>query len=311
MRWITPLALLPIFVIAGGCSNKPAMPRKENVELAGHQAPAAHKPAGSNADNNAGGDVADEQPEKKGKAAQPRKIRYTADMRLIVEDFTKSEEALDAAIKDAKADLANSEINSSANTVKSGTWRIRVPVENFHAFRKAVLKIGDVEKNTVDSEDMTDKYYDLEAHIKNRMAAREAMRDLLKETGKRDMEQYLKVYDKLELINDEINRKEGQLRLWANLTDLTTITVQMREKQKYLAEKGPEPVEAPTFSTRAGYTWSESWGLFAAFWQWVVIVIIALTPWVAIPLVVLILGGVVARRFWRKSQSSETPKPAA
>jgi hypothetical protein len=308
MRWITPLLLLPVFALAGGCSNKSAAPRREGVELAANHEPVIHKPAGPKAAGNAGGNVADEQPEQKGKAAQPRKIRYTADMRLIIEDFMKAEEALDAAIKDAKADLANSEINSSANSVKSGTWRIRVPVENFHSFRKAVLKIGEVEKNTVDSEDMTDKYYDLEAHIKNRTAAREAMRDLLKETGKRDMEQYLKVYDKLELINDEINRKEGQLRLWANLTDLTTITVQMREKQKYLAEKGPEPVEAPTFGARAGYTWTESWGLFVAFWQWVVIVIIALAPWVAIPLVVLVLGSFAIRRLWRKSQVAEAPK---
>ena len=260
------------FALAG-CSNKPAAAIRKAWSWLQTRArdPQTRSPNAAGA----GGNVADEQPSRR-KAAQPRKFAHrghASDHRR----FHESQEALDATIKD-EADLANSEINNRQHRQKR-TWRIRVPVENFQTFRKAVLKIGEVEKNTVDSEDMTDKYYDLEAHIKNRMAAREAMRDLLKETGKRDMEQYLKVYDKLELINDEINRKEGQLRLWANLTDLTTVTVHLREKQKYVAEKGLEPVERPTSALAPGYAVVESWGLFVAFWQWVVIVVIALAPW--------------------------------
>jgi uncharacterized protein DUF4349 len=298
MRGVLPLLLVGFSTFACGCSSKAPNPNGRVALEVAKKDIAIHRPDVGNV----GGQAAEEQPapEQKGKAGQPRKIRYTGDIRLIVNDFGKAEESLDAAIKDARADLANSEINSSADAVKSGTWRIRVPVENFHTFRKAVLKIGEVEKNTVDSEDMTDKYYDLEAHIKNRLAARDAIRDLLKETGKRDMEQYLKVYDKLELLNDEINRKEGQLRLWANLTDLTTITVHLREKQKYLAEKAPNIAEAPTFGMRAGHTWSESWGMFVAFWQWVVIAFIALAPWVSIPLVILLTIGFSARRLLRK-----------
>lgn len=239
-------------------------------------------------------------PDAKGKGTQPRKIRYSADMRLIVTNFAEAEEALDAAIKEAKADLGGSEINTSANAVRAGTWRIRVPVEQFHAFRKAVAKIGEIEKNTVDSEDMTDKYYDLEAHIKNREAAREAMRDLLKETGKRDMDQYLKVYDKLENINDEINRKVGQLRLWANLTDLTTVTVHLRERQKFEPEPAPSPAEIPTFGMRASTSWQHSWDLFVAFWQGALIIVIAAAPWLTLAATVLLAGWLITRRARRK-----------
>jgi len=294
MRWILPFCLI-VLTVNTGCTSKKATPgpERQTADKGGHERPEFVMQKA------AAGPVDEKQPpapEQKGKIAQPRKIRYTADVRLIVEDFGKAEEALDAAIKDANADLANSETNNSANAVRSGTWRVRVPVDQFHAFRKAVVRLGEIEKNAVDSEDMTDKYYDLDAHIKNRSAARDAMRDLLKETGKRDMEQYLKVYDKLENINDEINRKEGQLRLWANLTDLTTVTIHLRERQKYIAEKGPEPIETPTFGMRAGKTWAGSGELFLGFCQSLILVVIAAIPWLPIPLTAILGGWLVARR---------------
>src|SRR5205807_2382150 len=151
------------------------------------------------------------------KAEPQRKIRYTADLRLIVENFSKAEKELEAAIEDAKGRLANSEFNSAANAVRSGTWRVRVPVENLASFRKAIAKIGDVELDKLDSEDLTERYYDLEAHIKNRNAEREALRDLLQEVGKKEIKYYLEIKRELDSVTDDINRKEGQLRLWANL----------------------------------------------------------------------------------------------
>ena len=286
MRWIMPFCLIGV-CIGSGCTSRKEAPAARNaardVDVAKGEF-VLQKP---------GADPADD---KKAPAEKPRKIKYTADLHLIVEDFDKAVKDFKVAMKQNKAHEAKSEINGSANTVRSGVWHVRVPVEQFDDFREAVRKLGEVEKDIVDSEDLTDRYYDLDAHIQNRKAARDAMRDLLKETGKRDMEQYLKVYDKLEIVNDEINRKEGQLRLWANLTDLTTVTVRMREKQKYLAEKGPQPNETPTFGMRAGKTWHETWDSFVGFWQGMLLVVIALAPWLPIALAFVFGIGVIVRR---------------
>jgi hypothetical protein len=249
------------------------------------------------------------QPELKAKD-KPRKIRYTADMRLVVEDFTKAEDELDEARIKFKGDWAKKESSSAAGGLRSGTYRIRVPVEHFEAFRKAVAKVGEVERHTVESDDMTAQYYDLEAHIKNRQAARETLRELLKETGKKEMKHYLEVWDKLERMTDEINRAEGQLRLWANLTELTTVAVSMREKQKYLADKKIEDKEVPTFGVRAGETWRESLEAFGTFCQGIAIAAIAVTPWLPIPLIgVLFLWLVV--RLTRSTKPAVMATPAA
>ena len=236
------------------------------------------------------------------KPDQPRKIRYTADMRLIVEDFDKAEAALDDARKDAKGDFAKVEITNSADSGRSGTWRIRVPVENLDSFRKAVAKIGEVERNTIDSEDLTAQYYDLKAQIENRTAAREGLRDLLKETGKKDMKHYLDVWDKLENVTGEINRMEGQLKLWANLTDLTTCTVNMREKERYIKTKPPDIAEVPTFGVRAGKTWSDSWEMLLGFCENVAILAVAVTPWLPIPLAFVLFVWLATRFLVRASK---------
>jgi hypothetical protein len=236
------------------------------------------------------------------KPDQPRKIRYTADMRLIVEDFDKAEAALDDSRKEAKGDFAKVEITNSANSVRTGTWRIRVPVENLHSFRKAVAKIGEVERNTIDSEDLTAQYYDLKAHIENRTAAREALRDLLKETGKKEMKHYLDVWDKLESVTGEINRMEGQLKLWANLTDLTTCTVNMREKERYIKTKPPETAEVPAFGVRAGKTWSDSLEMLVGFCENVAILAVAVTPWLPIPLAFVLFVWLATRFLVRASK---------
>lgn len=248
---------------------------------------------------------------------KPRKIRYTADMQLIVDKLAEAEEALDAARKEAKAEYEKMEVNTSAGTVRKGEWRVRVPVDNLNSFRKAVKKIGDVERDTIESEDMTAKYYDLDTHLINRKAEQQVTREFLIEIGKKDP-RYLEVKRELDLISDDINIKEGRLKLWANLTDLTTFTIKMREKLPYVEEKKVADKEIPTFNMRASTTWNNSWDLFIGFCQGVIIIVIAIAPWLPIPLVFFLCLWLVVRLLVRASPkppvvvaavAEETPKP--
>ena len=90
----------------------------------------------------------------------------------------------------------------------------------------------------------------------------------------------------LDQITDEINRKEGQLNLWKELTDLTTVTVTLREKQPFVPLKGPALAEVPTFDMRASKTFTDSWEVLVKIGQGVGLCAIALTPWLPVLLVV-------------------------
>jgi Domain of unknown function (DUF4349) len=311
MRRIMPILLISLICFVGCSTSRKSAPLKDagnkgepefameapKVDIARPEADQVQVAAGQIGQPPEKKLPADDKAKAKGE--KPRKIRYTANLNLIVDDLDKSAESLDEARKEAKGEYAKVEINTSPQTVRTGMWRVRVPVDSLHTFRKAVAKLGEVTSNTIDTDDMTAQYYDLMADIENRKAAREALRDLLKETGKKEMKHYLEVWDKLESVSNEINRKEGQLKLWADLTDLTTVTVTLREKQKYIVDKGPEPAEVPTFGMRAGKTWSESWEALLAFGEALAIVAIAVTPWLPLILVVGVTGWLIVRRVVR------------
>ncbi|MBI2805007.1 MAG: DUF4349 domain-containing protein [Planctomycetes bacterium] len=227
--------------------------------------------------------------QKKPKVEQPRKIKYTADLKVIVKDFDKSWDDLKTLIKETRTITAHEEINNSPGSQRNGTFRLRVPVEKLDSFRDGVVKLGDVERNTLQSEDITAAYFDLDAEIKNKQAERDAVRKLLEKTGDRDLQQFFTVKRELDNITRDINMSEGRLKLWANLTDLTTVSVQLRERQK-TGERKPDDRPAPQdFGTRAETTWTESWDLFVGFLQSVAIVAIAVTPWLPVPLVLALL----------------------
>jgi hypothetical protein len=234
-----------------------------------------------------------------------RKIRYTGTIQLICDDFPKAEDGLQAAIKAHKGRIAHSEMSSSPGSPRSGVWRVRVPVPEFEAFRDAVRKLGEVEKNTADSEDLTELYYDLENHIKNKLAEEESLRKLLEKSGNEKIENILAIRRELAEVRDDINRKQGKLNLLANLTDLTTVTVTLRERQKYDPTPPPDIAETPTFGTRIDVTFNASWDRFVAALQFLVIAAIAAVPWLALPAVVAMAIGIVVR------QRRRTPPAAA
>jgi len=307
MRSIVQLSLLSLIILAG-CSRPDATFSQVGSKIGG--SPIVEKSDAPKQKEAGKDDVfvalqpdQEGKGEPKAKAQKQRKIRYTSDQSVIVEDFDKAWEGLKSATLDVQGELAQEEIHSSPGQPRTGTWRIRVPVDQIHVFRTKVIKLGEAERNTLSQEDLTAQYYDLEAHITNRNAEREALRELLKEVGKKDIKHYLEIKRELDGLTDDINRKEGQLRLWKNLTDLTTCTVQLREKQKYIAEKKAEDKEDPTFGMRAGKTWRDSGETFIAFCQGLVLVLIAVTPWLPVPVVVLSMVWLIGRYLSRPRPS--------
>src|SRR5581483_7558306 len=92
--------------------------------------------------------------------AVERKIIYTATLRLQVVDFTRAEEELLQLIDEHKGLLEMSKVEARPGVSRSGQWRVRIPPENLTAFRKAVVKLGEPEENRLDSQEVTEEFYD-------------------------------------------------------------------------------------------------------------------------------------------------------
>jgi hypothetical protein len=224
-------------------------------------------------------------------AAKPsdRKIIYNGALTVSVEDFSRAEEALGRLVKEQGGYVINSEVTGSPGAPRSGQWKVRVPVERFDAFREAVARLGEVERNTTDSQDVTDEYYDLEARIKNKKVEEtRLLQHLEKSTGK--LEEILAVEKELSRVRGEVEQMQGRLQMLAKLTAMTTVTVTLHERRTYTSP------EAPAFGTSIARTFTGSLDLLAQFGKGIVLLLVAVAPWLVILAIVAVPLWLVLRR---------------
>lgn len=292
------LAAISAFIVVG-CGGSFKTPKAKETESMNYMPPAVKK---DRADHAGLAEVAIKPPAaaaeaQAGQVPVQRRIKYTADIRLISDDFTQSHKQLMQSVSKFKGYIAHSDVSQSPGSTKVGTWRIRVPVADFQAFCDEVLQLGEAQKNSTDSEDMTEKYADLQSHIKNRVEHRNELAKLRDKGG--DIKYLTVLYRDISAVQLEIDSIQGQIRLLENLTDLTTVNVTIQEKQKYIKDLPPETAEKPSFGTRIGKTFQDSTEALVDFGENLAVGVVAVTPWLPIVLVVGVPIFLVVRGRWR------------
>jgi hypothetical protein len=181
--------------------------------------------------------------------AVSRKIIYDAQVNLVVDNVAPIAKKVAALVQDARGYIAEQNVTGSPGSLRAMHWRIRVPVERFDSFVDSILSLGELERNDRTSQDITEQYYDVEARIKNKRVEEQTLNKILQErSGK--LEDVLKIEIELSRVRGEIEQLEGKIRLLENLSSLATLTLNVREREKF---EPPPPVVAdfPTKVTRA------------------------------------------------------------
>jgi hypothetical protein len=102
---------------------------------------------------------------------------------------------------------------------------VRVPSRHFAAAMRDVQSLGDVVHRNVQVDDVTEKFFDLEIRLKNALAMRDRLEQLLDRAT--NVSESLIVEKELARIAGDIERLRGQLRLMSELTAYSTISVQV------------------------------------------------------------------------------------
>lgn len=173
-------------------------------------------------------------------------------------------------------------------------WKLRVPVDKFDSIVQKVVGLGEIEKNTRTSQDVTEQFYDIEARIKNKKAEEKSLTKILDErTGK--LEDVLKIETELSRVRGEIEQLEGKIRVLENLSSLATLTLSVREREKF----EPPPPAVADFPTQVARTWENSpRGLISlgkAFILWAVDWVL----WIPLLIVAGLLAWIILRRLFR------------
>jgi hypothetical protein len=186
-------------------------------------------------------------------AALSRKIIYDGEIDLIVKDVDPVAKKVVTIIQDARGYIAEQSTTGSPGSQRSTRWKLRIPVEQFELVVEKVVALGELERNTRTSQDVTEQYYDIEARIKNKKAEEKSLTKILDErTGK--LEDILKIETELSRVRGEIEQFEGKIRVLDNLSSLATLTVNVREREKF----EPPPPTVADFPTQVARTWENS-----------------------------------------------------
>lgn len=235
-----------------------------------------------------------------GEEAQPveRKIIYTARVDLVVEQFDTVPAAVEVLARTHGAFIANSSIDTASGRPRSGTWTIRVPVDQYEVLLEDAGRLGELQRRTEDSKEVTAEYYDVATRLRNKEREEERLLEhLASATG--SLEEILAVEKELSRVRTESEQLQGQLRMLQDLTALSTVTIHVQEIQGYV------PVESPTFATQIGRVWTQSLEGLADVGKGLVLAAVALAPWAVVAGVPIFLLVVALRR--RSKQRATAP----
>jgi hypothetical protein len=290
----TAIVGLFLAVLVLGCADARRAPEgNERGPVAGHQvkdkevaaqaplaaeAPPAQEPAGQ--PRPAGAPAAEE---------VQKKIIFTAHLDLVVQDIDKAQANLEQSLEEVKGYVAKSEIRGAPGSPRDGTWTLRVPVAQFDTLRKSLIKLGIIRRNAVDSEDITDRFYDIQARLKNNQAAEERLRKLEdKAAGK--TEDVLAILREQNNLRGTIEGQQNQINCWNTLTRYATIELHLKEDRDYM------PPSHPGFGSSISGTFWGSVEALTNLGKGVVLVLVALTPWLPLLALLAAVLWVVRRR---------------
>jgi Flp pilus assembly protein TadB len=222
--------------------------------------------------------------------AMSRKIIYDAQVDMVVDNMDPIAKQVTSLVQEARGYIAEENTAGSPGSKRTLHWKIRVPVDQFEAFVQKVAALGELERTNRTSQDVTEQYYDIAARIKNKKAEEKTITKILDErTGK--LEDVLKVEVELSRVRGEIEQLEGKVRLLENLSALATLTLNVREREKYQ----PPPPVAADFPTQVARTWDSSIHRLIDLGKAVVLWAVDWAVWIPLLIVAALLAWIILR----------------
>lgn len=181
------------------------------------------------AETSTGGQVANA-PIGQEAGAFARKVIARATMNLMVDDTEQVVEQIQQMMNTVGGYVANANLYKNdygADTRLQGTMTLRVPSDQLETVMAQLEEIAvDVNNKTINREDVTDQYSDVEAQLRNLEATEDELREMLAEVRAKPNakpEDILTVYNHLNNIRSQIEQLQGQKNLLNNLVALSTL----------------------------------------------------------------------------------------
>jgi hypothetical protein len=176
----------------------------------------------------------EKQPEPKQPTARRIVIR-SGDIEFEVDSFDQAVGIIYKVIGQTKGGvISTTNSDKLPNGKMRGTVVVRMPPEELDDFvanmRRDLGKIGELKNQRIGSQDVTKHYTDMESELRGLRVSEDRLIVMLKDT-KGKLNELLAVETQLAKTRTHIEKLEGELRYTANLAAMSTLTINLNEKE--------------------------------------------------------------------------------
>ncbi len=175
----------------------------------------------------------------------------------------------------------------------------RIPSDKLDEFRGELETAGNLLSVNVRTDDVTEKYYDIEARLASLTAQRDRYMELLEKAE--TLDEIIVLDNALTEVLYQIESYTGTLNKYDSLAAYSTVTVTVQEvKDLTVKDEDPE-----TFGDRIVEAFGDSLESLGNFFEGAVIVIVSVLPWVALPIVIVVIVIVCIKKNGKKGRKNE------
>ncbi len=217
---VTFLVLVMISVLARPKLNRVAQPRSAYVADSPAQAALPH-------------DI------RQGLQPVGPMIARTAALTLVAADFDQARAATEAILSRHQGYFADLNVSAPSGAARAISATLRVPADQLEATLAELRKLGRVETESQNGQEVTAQYVDLEARLANARNTAQRLTDLLRErTGK--LADVLAVETELDRVRGEIESMEAQRKSLSSRVAFASVNLTVREDFKAQLQPLPD-----------------------------------------------------------------------
>ena len=158
-----------------------------------------------------------------------RKLIRNATVELEIASFDDAVQKITALANEERGYVATSGSQKQANGKLRGEVIVKVLPKNLYRFLQKIRGLGELNNQTVGTEDVTKAYFDTDARLKNARVMEQRLIDMLKtKTGK--VSDLLQVEKELGRVREDIEKMQGELKYWDSQVQFATVTISLAEK---------------------------------------------------------------------------------
>ena len=222
-----------------------------------------------------------------GAVQSERKLVRTAQLSVEVKDMDAAIDALTGRVQALGGTIDACEISGRRGENRRGSLELSVPSTSLDGFLSDVGGLGTVTRESIQTTDMTDTYYDNASRLESARAQKQRLDELYAQA--QDMSDIIEITDALYDLQWEIDALSGANQRIDTRVALSQVSISLTEKAD------EEPAGEPGFLTRLKESAEDGLGALGDFLESLVLFVVWAAPWLALIAAVVAVVTIVRR----------------